>query len=668
MTSGHARPPGQGRGPASRPEGLGPGLRRETGRAQFDIAWRLALLGWLGCVLLQILVYARPGPYGDPFLLEWRRYLGLSLYFDLLGTWLIASPFLLLWLALWKRPLGPRWRFINFALMLLLAANLFLSEFDHEVLRFLGTRVSLSFLAVYARAATLGDGLFQDVLLADRGGALFPPLLLIVLPALYLCLAWRILKASPARRPPFWLALAIAIVPLAAPLNGWAQASSTFRIRRTEPAILALASDVRLGFEDMATPPDLDSLAADHQRRWLAESPDPGWRFTDPRRPYLRSPTGPAAPEPKRWNVIYLQLETFRGRDMGFLTGIFDSPTPYLDGLTDYRAATTWVRGLSFGMPTINGLFATHCSIAPHSRRFITSFTSTHFHCVPEILRRRGYRAEMFNAGDTDWDNSTMWLNRWYDRLWRFPDARGHDRPVFRAAAERIRALGRSGRPFLASVVSVSNHTPFRPPEPGFEQGKYSHVQAPTLATTRYTDDVVREFVESLRREPWFEDTLLVIVGDHGFNLGEHETPPGRISLYHESVWVPIVIAGNHPRLAPGRRHGVATLLDVAPTVADLLGVREPVAWQGRSLVRQGRPASVAFAVQGWKFAEDERWTMVQAPGDARPRLFERNTDWSQYFDRAADHPNVAAALARRAERARRLNDYLLRHDLVAPR
>lgn len=639
-----------------------------SGRAHFDVAWRLALLGWLGCVLLQIALYARPGPYGDPFLLEWRRYFWLSLYFELLGAWLIAGPFLLLWLTLWRRPLGPRWRFVNYALALLLAANLVLSEFDHEILRFLGTRISLSFLSVYARTATLGDGLFQDVLLADQGGAMVPPLLLIGIPAFYLFLTLRILRFSPARCLPLWLAVLIVVVPLAAPLNGWAQASSTFRIRRTEPALLALASDVRLGFEDMATPPELEVLAVGYQRRWLAESADPGWSFTDPHRPYLRTPVGPGTPELRRWNVIYLQLETFRGRDMGFLTGIRPSPTPYLDGLTRERNATVWIRGLSFGMPTINGLFATHCSIAPHSSRFITGFTSTNLHCLPEALRRRGYRAEMFNAGDTDWDNSTIWLKRWYDRLWRFPDARGRDRPVFRAAAARIRALGRSGRPFFASVVSVSNHTPFNPPEPGFEADKRSRPQPPNLATTRYTDDVVREFVEGLRREPWFDDTLLVIVGDHGFNLGEHDVPAGRISLYRESVWVPIVIAGFHPRLAPGRRDRVATLLDVAPTIADLVGLRETVAWQGHSLVEDGKPASLAFAAQGWKFAETGRWTMVQAPGDPRPRLFDRNSDWSQFFDRSGDHPDVAAALADRSERARRLNDYLLRHDLVAPR
>jgi hypothetical protein len=643
-----------------------------TGREHFDIAWRLAFVGWLGCVVLQLFLYLRPGPQGGPFLLEWQRYFGLSLYFELLGTWLIASPFLLLWLILWKRPLGRRWNLLHHAQLLLLTANLALSQLDHEVLRFLGNRISVSFLAVYARPWTLADTLFQDVLLQDQGGAIIPLLLLICVPAAYVLLALRIVGRKgwrgPSGRTPFWLALAITVLPLALPANGWAQATSTFRIRRTEPALLALAADIRTGFEDVEAPADLPALAAAYQRGWLAASSDPGWRFADPRRPYVRTPSDAPQPEPQRWNVIYLQLETFRGADMGFLAVRSPTPTPFMDRLASAPNAAVWTRALSFGMPTINGLFATHCSITPHSTRFITSFTGTSLHCLPEALRRRGYRAEMFNAGDTDWDNSTLWLQRWYDRLWRFPEAHQRDRLVFRQAARRIRVLGRSGRPFLASVVSVSNHTPFTVPDLALAGAGTRGPRQRILETTRYTDDVVREFVETLRHEPWFDHTLLVIVGDHGFNLGEHQVPSGQISLYREAVWVPIIIIGKHKRLTPGRHADMATLLDITPTLADLLGVREPVPWQGHSLIRSRRRAGFAFVGQGWRLAESGVWSMVQGPSDRGPRLFDRAGDWLQRRDVASDNPNIAAALAMRADQARRLNDYLLRHDLVWPR
>jgi phosphoglycerol transferase MdoB-like AlkP superfamily enzyme len=350
---------------------------------------------------------------------------------------------------------------------------------------------------------------------------------------------------------------------------------------------------------------------------------------------------------------------------MGFLGKTPVSPTPFLDALARAPDAAVWTRASSFGMPTINGIFATHCSTAPHSRQFITSFTPTSMYCLPEALRRQGYRTEMFNAGDTDWDNSTIWLTRWYDRLWRFPEAKQQDRPVFRTAAARIRALGRSGRPFFAAVVSVSNHTPFTTREAGFDIAGQGTPAERILNTTRYTDDVVREFIEALRREPWFEHTIVVVVGDHGFNLGEHRVPSGQLSLYRESLWVPLMIIARHPRLRAGRHGESATLLDVAPTLADLIGLREPVPWQGHSLIGGSRNHLFAFAIQDWRLGENESWSAVREPGDGRPLLFDRNIDWRQTRDRSRDHKRLTAALIAKAEENRRLNDYLLRHDLI---
>jgi arylsulfatase A-like enzyme len=105
------------------------------------------------------------------------------------------------------------------------------------------------------------------------------------------------------------------------------------------------------------------------------------------------------------------------------------------------------------------------------------------------------------------------------------------------------------------------------------------------LNTIRYTDDVVRELIETLRREPWFARTLIVINSDHGYNLGEHGGMTGAYSLYRESVWTPFLIVGAHPRLPAGRHEEVVTLLDVAPTIADLIGLREANPWHGHSLL-----------------------------------------------------------------------------------
>jgi phosphoglycerol transferase MdoB-like AlkP superfamily enzyme len=377
---------------------------------------------------------------------------------------------------------------------------------------------------------------------------------------------------------------------------------------------------------------------------------------------------GPAPQPPReRWNVIYIQLETFRGADMGFLRpDLRRSPTPYLDSLARRQDAAVWTRALSFGMPSINGIFASHCSVMPPSRRYVTALTHVRFLCLPDLLRRDGYRAEIFHGADTDWDNSSYWLRSWYDRLWRFPAAEQQDRLVFRRAAHRIRALGRSGRPFFAAVMSVTNHTPFTSPEPALNIAGSGRAAERILNTTHYTDAALRELIEPLQGEPWLARTLIVITGDHGFNLGEHGQVPGQHNLFRESVWVPLIILGRHPRLPRGSHADLATLLDLPPTLADLLGVRQANPWQGHSLLAVRGNGGVAFGFRDSLLTETGAWTAVLDPGDGAVRLYSRG-DWLQHHDLGPQHSHLAQTLLARADRARRLNDHLLRRNLVWP-
>jgi len=637
-----------------------------TGRDQFALAARLAAGALAGCVLLQAAMYARPAPQGGPFLAEWSRYFWLALYYEVLGIWLICLPFFLTWLALFRRTLHGRWWRLAPALQAaLLAANLFFSEVDHEVLRFLGVRLNPSFLYVYGQPEMLADPLFLEIFAGDRGGAFVPVALLILVPGGYAWWAIRRIRRGRGRTAPLWLAVLIAFAPPAAPANGWRQANGLFRLRKVEPLVLALATDAYAGYADWRRPADFAALAAGHQRRWRARSTDPNWRFPDPERPYWRVPTGPA-PAPERWNVIYLQLETFRGLEMGALNpGAGRSATPFLDSLASGPDAALWTRASSFGMPSINGLFASHCSITPPARRYITSFTNVRFSCLPALLRARGYRTEMYNGGDTDWDNSSPFIARWYDRLRRFPEAGGQDRIIFRAAAREIRRLGRGPRPFFATIVSVSNHAHFRTRESALDIAGHATPAERIRNTTHYMDDVVREFVAAIRAEPWFARTVIVIAGDHGYNAGEHGLSPGRQDLYRESVWVPLIIAGAHPRLTAGRHDTPASLLDIAPTLADLLGLRPANPWQGHSLLAVRPSGELGFAVRGAALWESARWSAVRDPIDGRARLYSVPRDWLQRRDLAPRDPRLAARLLARAEGAQRLNDYLLRHDLL---
>lgn len=644
------------------------------GRDHYAISWRLAAGAWLVCALLQLLLYLRPSPYGGPFLLHWKSFIVRPLIYELFAVWLIALPFLLLWLLLYRRPLSaPRWRYLHWLLTGLMTLNLVLTAFDHELYRFLGIRLGPSFLSVYGQPGTMDDPLFLNILAQDEGGAYLAPVLCVAVPALYLWWAFRLIRRrlrvpSASSRHSLVGSLALLILPLAAGLTGWMLATAHFRLTRFEPALFALIRDYRSFHSDDRSPGDVAAFARIWRADWLRGTTDRGWRFPDPARPFFRVPERPAEPLPgERWNVIVIQLESVRGIDTGHLNPARHrvSATPWLDALARSPVAATYTRALSFGPPSINGIFATQCSVTPSSRRWVTQHTHAAFYCLPEALRARGYRAEYFSASDTDMDNLTLWLNRMYDRLWRYTDQWQVDRVVFRRAAERIRALGREG-PFLVSLLSASNHHPFRSLEPGLDIAGRDSVRDRVLNTTRYTDDVVRELMQSLSSEPWFGRTLWVITGDHGYNLGEHGGTLGGFTLYRESTWVPLLIVGPHPRLPRGRHDGIVTMLDIAPTIADLLGLREAVSWQGHSLLALSGERPFRYAFREAMFAEEGGWSAVRDPHDGRTRLYGAG-DWLQRRDVAGEHPGLAERMLSRADRDRRFHDYLLRQDRVWP-
>jgi arylsulfatase A-like enzyme len=644
------------------------------GAGHFDLAWRLTAGAWLCCAMLQLALYLRPSPYGGPLLAQWKLFIIRPLVYELLSTFLIALPFLLAWLLLYRRPIvSPRARLAHWALVTLMGLNLAITAFDHELYRFLGLRFGPNFLTVYADPTTLADSLFLNVLRGDRGGPFLSPLLCVGAPALYLWWAVRTVRRAGRARRPSRLGLRPAIVlvalPLATGLIGYSLAQARFRLSRLEPASFAMIRDFAWRYEDEEPPGDPAVLARTWQSGWLAASTDRRWRFPDREHPFVRVPEDPSRPAPAdRWNVLIIQLESVRGVDTGHLRpDRSPSPTPYLDSLAARPDAAVWTRGLTFGPPSINGRFALQCSITPSSRRFITDQTRATFYCLPDALRRLGYRAEMFAAGDIDMDNSTVWVERMYDRLWRYPAEGQRDREIFRHAAERIREIGRRG-PFIASLISASNHHPFRSPEPRLDVAGQASVHERILNTSRYTDDVVRELIETLRREPWFARTLIVVNSDHGYNLGEHGGLVGAYSLHRESTWTPFMIIGAHPRLPAGRHDNVATLLDVAPTIAHLLGLREANPWHGHSLLAVVPDRRILFAFRDSVMAEAGRWSAIRDGQEGREYLYDARSDWLQRRSLGGAHRALARRLLDEADRSRRFNDFLIRHGRVWPR
>ncbi len=170
------------------------------------------------------------------------------------------------------------------------------------------------------------------------------------------------------------------------------------------------------------------------------------------------------------------------------------------------------------------------------------------------------------------------------------------------------------------------------------------------FASLSYVDDRIGELIDVLRRSGMEQDTIVVVVSDHGDMLGERGLW-FKMSFREGSARVPLMIAA--PGLSPRRISDPVSTLDVTPTLAELCGLdlAELAPWiDGESLVgladgSAGRgPVPMEYAAEG-------SCAPLVALRDGRHKLVLCAADPPQLFDLEAD-PHELHNLASNAEHA----------------
>ncbi len=130
------------------------------------------------------------------------------------------------------------------------------------------------------------------------------------------------------------------------------------------------------------------------------------------------------------------------------------------------------------------------------------------------------------------------------------------------------------------------------PPVSKAEAATWDALYRDRLRSLQSVDDMIGNLVDTLKKDGRLANTYFVFTSDNGFHIGQHRMPPGKNTPYVEDTRVPFVIRG--PGVPAGRTVSqLAGNVDVAPTLADLGGVKSPGFVDGRSLgplIRQGTP------------------------------------------------------------------------------
>lgn len=306
----------------------------------------------------------------------------------------------------------------------------------------------------------------------------------------------------------------------------------------------------------------------------------PGDRLLDADSAAVRRVTtpSPGSALPIR-NVVIILMESFSGQHVGAL-GASGAITPYFDKLAE--EGVLFSRFFSSGTHTHQGMFASFACF-PNLPGFEYLMQQPegnhHFSGLPQLLSARGYDNLYVYNGDFAWDNQSGFFGKQgvTNFIGRFdfvnpvvsdPTWGVSDQDMFQRAASEL-AKKRDDKPFYAFLQTLSNHTPYPLPEKLPVEQVTGHGSLDQhLTAMRYSDWALGQFFEQARKSPYYEKTLFVIVGDHGFVSGEQVT---EINLARFHVPLLLIAPGIQTQFG-ARRETVGTQVDIVPTIMGRLG------------------------------------------------------------------------------------------------
>ena len=340
-------------------------------------------------------------------------------------------------------------------------------------------------------------------------------------------------------------------------------------------------------------------------------------------------------------DVFLITIDTLRA-DHVHCYGDENIQTPALDGLAKdgirFAAAftpspitntshTTILTGL---LPSTHGVTDFAVPLAPSHPT------------LAELLKRNGYRTAAF-IGAVILDSNTLapGLDRgfdFYDNFPAHPQTKSRWGRVERRAADVVQhaetwMTAHPAGPRFVWIHLYDPHDPYEPPPP------YSQTYKDRLydGEIAYADSALGGFVAYLKKTGRYENALIVVVGDHGEGLGEHNEDTHGLFLYDSTTHVPLILK------LPAQDHSDRVVkeqvrtTDILPTIVDWLRIPPPERLDGASLrpYVEGAEAQdrAAFGETdyplrfGWaplRSVRTEGLKFIEAP---RPELYDLRAD-----------------------------------------
>lgn len=338
-------------------------------------------------------------------------------------------------------------------------------------------------------------------------------------------------------------------------------------------------------------------------------------------------------------NIVIVSLESTAAAYLG-LYGATPDAMPHLSELA--RTAIVFDSAYAVYPESIKGLHSILCSAYPSFDSTAETYATRPCDSLPATLAGAGYATALFHSGRFMYlGMDAVVRDRGFATLEDAGDIGGQHQSSFGvdepSTVDRI--LGwvdgvAADRPFFVTYLPIAGHHPYETPERGpyaedQEFGRYRNA-------LHYGDAALGALMRGLEVRGRQQNTVWVVLGDHGEAFGQHEGNYGHtFHVYDENVRVPFLISapGLFPRQVRSRR--VVSLIDTAPTVLEMAGIQVPAHYQGHSMLGGGPRLAFFFADYSRPLLglRDGRMKFIYELDSGRSRMFDLEQDPGERFN-----------------------------------
>ncbi|MDY6283938.1 MAG: sulfatase-like hydrolase/transferase [Fibrobacter sp.] len=491
----------------------------------------------------------------------------------------------------------------------------FFAIVDYEVFRFTHQRLSYSYLRTYFHWSNVSDTTTTSTLGGEPGTILFlGALFTTVAAAIFFCVYWTIRKSilKKAGKPtklvfskkiPVTMlvsGLVLSVIPLILFLAGT-------RGTVTIP-LIHFPVDMRFTLGKHTVTAPILHIAAEESFEFVRDN----YKITDKlvkdmdaflpadfaknrvslEYPGYRKASAVEFKAKHPYNIVFIFGESFKGRIFNQMLEGDTTLAPNIWKLAN--GGVIWFKNaFSGGYPTVRGTMATYLGFPSHPNRDLPSFyASNHFKGFPEYLT--DYTRAYVTISNPIFDHTLPFVERFYGDNWRVaPEPEIHGTMDSLGADLAIETLSKmpTDKNWFLLFNTIASHIPFQNYPDAFD-AKPDDAMYRYRAAVRYTDQQLGRFFEELSKRPDYENTVVILLGDHDTPVDSIDyRVPQPLDVSASRIFMGIFSKDTNLVKGLTVREDVASQHDIGPTVMDLAQVRGENHFWGYDLLAQTRPA-----------------------------------------------------------------------------